>query len=110
MTPEARLGLNGAEVIEQESGVEEFDASDRALIWAIHGGTQRYAIGLADVLVDDDLAQVSRGVRECIRKGPRAEHRSEQVALYRERIAKLDTSQQTDPESLRATWRKSSEQ
>src|SRR5258707_1022722 len=104
MTPEGRLGLNGPEVIEQESGVEEFDASDRALIWAIYGGTQRYAMGLADVLVDDDLAQVSRGVRECIGKGPRAEHRGEQVALYRERIAKLDTSQQTDPVSLRAAW------
>jgi len=33
LTPEARLGLNGAEVIEQESGIEEFDSSDRALIW-----------------------------------------------------------------------------
>jgi malonate decarboxylase beta subunit len=104
MTPEARLGLNGPEVIEQESGVEEFDASDRALVWAIHGGTQRHAMGLADVLVDDDVAQVSRGVRECIDKGPRAEHRSEQVALYRERVAKLDTSQQIDPASLRAAW------
>ena len=104
MTPEARLGLNGPEVIEQESGVEEFDASDRALVWAIHGGTQRYATGLADVLVDDDVAQVSRGVRECIGKGPRAEHRSEQVALYRERIAELDTSQQFDPASLSAAW------
>jgi len=104
MTPEARLGLNGPEVIEQESGVEEFDASDRALVWAIHGGTQRYATGLADVLVDDDVAQVSRGVRECIGKGPRTEHRSEQVALYRERIAELDTSQQFDPASLSAAW------
>src|ERR1700689_1288045 len=45
MTPEARLGLNGPEVIEQESGIEEFDASDRALIWAINGGEQRVAMG-----------------------------------------------------------------
>jgi malonate decarboxylase beta subunit len=104
MTPEARLGLNGPEVIEQESGVEEFDASDRALVWAIHGGTQRYAMGLADILVDDDLAQVIRGVRESIAKGPRPVHRSEQVGLYRERIARLDTLQQINPESLRDTW------
>src|SRR6202050_631945 len=40
MTREARLGLNGPEVIEQESGIEEFDSSDRALIWAINGGEQ----------------------------------------------------------------------
>src|SRR5258708_2597911 len=38
MTREARLGMNGPEVIEQENRVEEFDSSDRALIWAIHGG------------------------------------------------------------------------
>ena len=31
MTPEARLGLNGPEVIEQESGIEEFDSSDAHL-------------------------------------------------------------------------------
>ena len=36
--------MNGPEVIEQENGIEEFDSSDRALIWAIHG-EQRYAMG-----------------------------------------------------------------
>ena len=54
MTREARLGMNGPEVIEQENGVDEFDSSDRALIWAINGGEQRYATGLVDALVDDD--------------------------------------------------------
>src|SRR5258705_11149589 len=52
MTREARLGMNGPEVIEQENGVEEFDSSDRALIWAIHGGEKRFATGLADALVE----------------------------------------------------------
>src|SRR5690606_35379978 len=41
MTREARLGLNGPEVIEQESGIEEFDSTDRALAWAVNGGEQR---------------------------------------------------------------------
>src|SRR5580704_11454189 len=41
LTREARLGLNGPEVIEQESGLEEFDSSDHALVWAIDGGEQR---------------------------------------------------------------------
>src|ERR1700689_4099619 len=62
MTPEARLGLNGAEVIEQESGIEEFDSSDRALIWAIYGGEQRVAIGVADELVMDDASKVAAAV------------------------------------------------
>ena len=34
MTPEGRLGLNGPEVIEQEAGVDELDATDRAVIWS----------------------------------------------------------------------------
>jgi malonate decarboxylase beta subunit len=104
LTREARLGLNGPEVIEQESGVDEFDASDRALIWAIHGGEQRYATGLADALVEDDIQQVANAVRKFILKGVPPVHRSSQVAFYRERVAALDTSRQWDPRELRATW------
>jgi malonate decarboxylase beta subunit len=69
LTHEARLGLNGPEVIEQESGVDEFDASDRALIWAIHGGEQRYATGLADALVEDDVQKIANVVRQFIAEG-----------------------------------------
>jgi malonate decarboxylase beta subunit len=104
LTHEARLGLNGPEVIEQESGVDEFDASDRALIWAIHGGEQRYGTGLADALVEDDVQQIANAVRQFILKGVPPVHRSSQAALYRERIAALDTSRQWSPTELRATW------
>ena len=104
MTREARLGLNGPEVIEQESGVEEFDSTDRALIWAINGGEQRYATGLADALVDDDTQQIGAAVRRLIEKGVPPVHRSSQVALYRRRIEALDPARQWDPESLRAGW------
>jgi len=97
MTPEGRLGLNGPEVIEEESGVEEFDASDRSLIWSIFGGQQRHDQGLADVLVDDDADQIATTIRDLIVKGVPAIHRSEQVDLYRSRIAALDTSTQWDP-------------
>src|SRR6266404_6383981 len=93
MTREARLGMNGPEVIEQESGVDEFDSSDHALIWAIDGGEQRYAMGLADALVEDDTPQVADTIRGFVSKGVPPVHRSSQVALYRNRIAKLDTSQ-----------------
>jgi malonate decarboxylase beta subunit len=104
MTREARLGMNGPEVIEQENGVEEFDSSDRALIWAIHGGEQRYATGLADALVDDDTPQVADTIRSFVSKGVPLLHRSSQVALYRTRIAKVDTSRQWDPKEFRALW------
>jgi malonate decarboxylase beta subunit len=102
MTPEGRLGLNGPEVIEEESGVEEFDAGDRSLIWSIYGGQQRCNQGLADVLVDDDADQMIETVRELIAKGVPAIHRSEQVDLYRSHIAALDTSTQWSPAN--AQW------
>ncbi|MCU1226294.1 MAG: malonate decarboxylase, beta subunit [Edaphobacter sp.] len=104
MTREARLGLNGPEVIEQESGIEEFDASDRALIWAVHGGEQRVGMGLADALVEDSIDEISSAVRKYVLAGKPAQHRSEQVPLYRERIAALDTSKQIDPLTLREQW------
>jgi malonate decarboxylase beta subunit len=104
MTREARLGLNGPEVIEQESGIDEFDSSDRDLIWAIHGGEQRVGMGLADSLVEDDADRIAAAVRNYVQAGVPAMHRSEQVKLYRERIAALDTSKQIDPASIRKEW------
>src|SRR3984885_14363919 len=104
MTQEARLGLNGAEVIEQESGIEEFDSSDRALIWAINGGQQRVGMGVADELVTDDAEKIAAAVQRFVKAGLPVVHRSQQVELYRQRIAALDVSRQIDPLSLRASW------
>jgi len=104
MTREARLGMNGPEVIEQESGMEEFDSSDRALIWAIHGGEQRVAMGVADELVLDDVPGISAAVKRYIKAGLPQIHRSQQVELYRRRIAALDTTAQMDPLILRRSW------
>ena len=66
VTPQGRIGLNGPAVIEQEAGVAEFDSSDRALIWAIDGGEQRHALGLADTLVPDDVDALRGAVREAL--------------------------------------------
>jgi malonate decarboxylase beta subunit len=108
MTREARLGLNGPEVIEQESGIDEFDASDRALIWAIHGGAQRVGMGLADALVEDDADKIASAVRGYVLSGLSVVHRSQLVDLYRDRIAALDTSKQIDPAAIRQQWGNSS--
>ena len=104
MTREARLGLNGPEVIEQESGREEFDSSDRALIWAINGGEQRVGMGLADAMVEDSVDEMCATVRKHVSAGRPAKCRSEEVSLFRKRIAALDTSQQIDPRVLRTQW------
>src|SRR5277367_1857211 len=104
LTREARLGLNGPEVIEQESGVDEWDSSDRTLVFAINGGEQRYAMGLADALVEDDTPQIADAVRRFIARGIPPIHRSTQVELYRSRVGALDTSRQWDPKELRRAW------
>lgn len=53
---EGRLGLSGPDVIETTMGVEEFDASDLALVWRTVGGKHRYLLGEVQQLVEDDVA------------------------------------------------------
>lgn len=55
MSEEGRLGLSGPEVIETTMGVEEFDASDKALVWRTVGGKHRYILGETAGLVSDDM-------------------------------------------------------
>ncbi|NTF34198.1 biotin-independent malonate decarboxylase subunit beta [Rhizobium skierniewicense] len=55
MSEEGRLGLSGPEVIETTMGVEEFDASDKALVWRTVGGKHRYILGETAELVSDDI-------------------------------------------------------
>lgn len=55
MSEEGRLALSGPEVIETVAGVEEFDSKDRALVWRVTGGKNRFLMGDAAMLVDDDV-------------------------------------------------------
>lgn len=55
VTEGARIGLNGPDVIETESGIEEMDASDRPLIWRVTGGKRRFEQGFASAFVPDDV-------------------------------------------------------
>lgn len=64
VTEGARIGLNGPDVIETEAGIEEFDASDRPLIWRLTGGRRRYDQGIATTLVPDDVTAIRTAVIE----------------------------------------------
>jgi malonate decarboxylase beta subunit len=105
MTREGRLGLNGPQVIEQEAGVAELDSDDRRLVWETIGGEQRVATGMADVLVEDDVAAIAGAVRAAFDAGPPAGYRSAQVERYEALLAELDTLDQLDGPALRALWR-----
>jgi malonate decarboxylase beta subunit len=106
MTRQARLGMNGPEVIEQEAGIDELDSTDRHLIWSIYGGEQRYETGLADALVEDDVKVISSTVREMFRRGLPPENRVTQVEKYLKRLALLDTSKKLDVLTVRKLWAK----
>ena len=104
VTRQARLGMNGPEVIEQEAGIKELDASDRALIWSLIGGEQRCATDLADTLVDDDAAAIARAVREAVELPANGGERSRQVERYMARLAAINARQPPDPKALRSLW------
>ncbi len=104
VTRQGRLGMNGPEVIEQEAGIDEFDASDRALIWSIDGGEQRYAIGMADALAGDDVDEIAALVKDFSRRDLPQQHRSQQVDFFSRRIDALDIERLTDTTTLRHAW------
>lgn len=56
MSEFGRLGLTGPEVIEQEMGKDEFDSSNRALVYRTTGGRHKFLMGDCNFLVDDTVA------------------------------------------------------
>jgi malonate decarboxylase beta subunit len=52
---QGRIGVSGPEVIETNKGVEEFDASNKALVWATDGGKTRRLLGGADAFAEDSM-------------------------------------------------------
>ena len=56
MSEEGRIGLTGPEVIEQEMGKEEFDASNKALVYRTTGGKQKYIMQDCNYLVEDKIS------------------------------------------------------
>jgi malonate decarboxylase beta subunit len=106
MTREARLGLNGPEVIEEQSGIEEFDSKDRQLIWGVNGGEQRHSTGFADYLAEDDVEAIKACMVEAFSRGIPVTHRSEQVDDYLKRLAAIDVSHQLESSEMRELWSK----
>lgn len=104
VTQEARLGLNGPQVIEQEAGIDEYDSRDRPFIWSLTGGEQRFASALVDGFAADDVADVRQQVSGWLKQGVPDTHRSSQYPLFLQRLASLDTEPQIDPQSVRTLY------
>jgi len=104
VTREARLGLNGPQVIEQEAGIEEYDSRNRPFIWSLTGGEQRFASGLSDGFSIDDVTSIQRQVDTWLKQGLPEQQRSGQYALFLQRLAQLDTAPQIDPQTVRTLY------
>lgn len=103
VTRQARLGLNGPEVIEQNAGVDELDSRDRPLIWSLTGGEQRHAVGLADEIVPDDAEAIARAVRAAFATPKPQAHKSERIDFWRSRLERLPA--RPEGPALRELWR-----
>lgn len=104
MTQEGRLGLNGPQVIEQEAGVQEYNAKDRPFIWSITGGNQRFASGLADAYVDDNRQKIRQRVIDYLTQGVPHQHRSSNYSFYLEKLQQVDTAEQITPAQVQALY------
>jgi malonate decarboxylase beta subunit len=104
VTQEARLGLNGPQVIEQEAGIEEYDSRDRPFIWSLTGGKQRFASGLVDAFVADDISAIQQQVHALLHKGKPEQERSSRYAWFLERLSQVDTGQQIEPAAVRTAY------
>lgn len=104
VTREARLGLNGPQVIEQEAGIEEYDSRDRPFIWGMTGGEIRYQSGLVDALVGDGVNAVKQAMNDALAKGVPAKHRTDNYDDYLARLSNFDTRKQADTEQIHALF------
>ena len=106
VTREARYGLNGPQVIEQEAGIVEYDSRDRPFIWSFSGGEQRYATGLADRLLADDVAAMRATLCELSVAGVPARHRDERVDDFLAMLTHVDTTEQPSSAQVRDLFAK----
>ncbi|QIQ20522.1 biotin-independent malonate decarboxylase subunit beta [Zophobihabitans entericus] len=104
VTKEARLGLNGPQVIEQEAGIEEYDSRNRPFIWSFTGGEARYRNGLVDALVDDSIQQVRDALTKQLNSGHNDSARLQQIDYYLNKLNAVDTTKQITPEGVTAVF------
>lgn len=97
VTQEARIGLNGPQVIEQEAGVLEYDSRNRPFIWSFTGGEQRFASHLADALCNDSTDEIRNQVGMFLSE-ELGTARSECYAFFLSQLAKVGEEQLTPAE------------
>lgn len=108
MSQFGRLGLTGPEVIEEELGKDEFDASDRALVYRTTGGRHKYIMGDCNLLVADSIAAFRAALQEVLAQ-PYAEIAARScigsLEKIRTQLRWVDLCVATAPKDARDVWR-----
>ncbi|BDH47395.1 biotin-independent malonate decarboxylase subunit beta [Salmonella enterica subsp. enterica serovar Choleraesuis] len=104
VTREARLGLNGPQVIEQEAGIAEYDSRDRPFIWSMTGGEVRYHSGFVDALVPDGVHAVQQALNQALSAGKPAQLRTDDYQRYLDKLSRVDTAQQADSAQIKGLF------
>lgn len=108
MSQFGRLGLTGPEVIEQEMGKDEFDASDRAMVFRTTGGKHKYIVGDCNFLVDDRIDAFRAQVTQVLGlpfKDLEAFRRIGTLDLVRKQMKLVELSVSLHPADSRDLWK-----
>jgi malonate decarboxylase beta subunit len=108
MSQFGRLGLTGPEVIEEELGKDEFDASDRALVYRTTGGRHKYIMGDCNDLVEDTIGAFRKALVAVLAK-PFAEIAGMgcigSLARVESQLQLVDLCARLSPRDARDVWR-----
>jgi len=108
MSQFGRIGLTGPEVIEQEMGKDEFDSSDRALVFRTTGGKHKYIMGDCNYLVEDSIAAFRAQLAEVLDKPMNevtAMRRIGSLPLVRKQLKGVALSVSLAPKDSRDVWK-----
>ncbi len=107
MSPKGRIGLTGPEVIEQEMGHQEFNSSDRALVYRTTGGKHKYIVGDCDFLVEDTISAFYTKVSECLLLSMEEIEKIRKIGSYehiKQQMKVIDTIQPLGIKDSRDLW------
>ena len=108
MNEQGRMGLTGPEVIEQEIGKDEFDASNRALVFRTTGGKHKYIMQDCNYLVADQVGafreQLAK-VLDCPMEKIEELRRIGSPDLVEEQIGLVKLAIEIDPRDSKDVWK-----
>jgi len=108
MNEQGRLGLTGPEVIEQEMGKDEFDASNKALVYRTTGGKHKYIMQDCNFLVEDKIAAFRNAIQGVLDE-PYSEtekyRRIGSLKLVEEQLELVKLAAELNPADARDMWK-----